>query len=167
MLAMGLVILSLTRGITIDIVGYLFGDILAVSQTDLLRIGGLSLFILGALLLLWKPLLTVLINQDLAQTEGVNVRLTRIMFILLLAILIAMMIQIVGVLLVASLLLLPSMTARRLAKTPEHMAIFAALYGTLSVIGGLYASLYLDSPAGPSIVVIALTGLIATYSLVR
>ena len=170
MLALALILLSLFQNIPVNLLSYLFGDILAISTNDLFWIGGATPFILLGLSLLWKPLMLICINPDLAYSEGINVRATRIAFILLLALLIAMMIKIVGVLLIASLLLLPPTTSQSFAKTPETMAALSIVFGVLSVLGGLFSSLYFDTPAGPSIVVIALTFFLvirATFFLIQ
>ncbi len=85
-----------------------------------------------------------------------NPALSRIVFMLLLAIVIAIAMKIVGILLITSLLIIPAATARRFASTPEQMAILASLIGAAGVIGGLYGSIHFDTPSGPSIVVAAL-----------
>lgn len=154
-LAIGLVALSFMKGVRVDLMAYLFGDILSVSSTDLLWIfggGGLSIAILIAI---WRPLLAITVHEELAQAEGVAVLPVQLVFTLLLAVVIAVSMKIVGALLIISLLIIPAATARPLARSPEQMAGFAALIGAISVAGGLTASFQWDTPSGPSIVVIA------------
>lgn len=152
-LALGLVMIALIDNVRIDLMAYLFGDILAVSQVDLYwLLGGGG--VLGAVLLwMWRPLLTMTVHAELAQVEGVNVVRVRLMFMLLLAALVALAMKIVGVLLVTSLLIIPAATARPLSRSPEQMAVLAAVCGGLSVLGGLAGSYFFNTPSGPSIVV--------------
>ena len=157
-LALGLVVLSLAGGRGVNYSAYLFGDILAVSREDLLHIYVFGAVLLAILLAVWRPLLSATVHQDLAQAEGVRVYRMRAILILLIALVIALAMQLVGVLLTTSLLIIPAATARRYAHTPESMAVLAVLIGVLSVVSGLYASLWWDIPSGPSIV-LAATGL--------
>lgn len=156
-LSIGLVAIAFMEGVRVDLMGYLFGDILAVSAMDLLWIYGGGIVVLGTLIALWRPLLAVTIHEDLARVEGVPVEWMRLAFVLLIAITIAAAMKIVGVLLITSLLIIPAATARRFAHTPEQMACIAALIGAAAVAAGLYASLYFDTPSGPSVVVAAAT----------
>ena len=117
----------------------------------------------GGLAWLWKDLVAITVHEDLAQIEGVNVLRTQIAFMALFALVIAMAMKIVGILLVTALLIIPAAAARRFARTPEQMAVLAAIVGSLAVMFGLYASLLWDLPSGPSIVVAA--GLIYAFSM--
>lgn len=155
-LAIGLVVLAFMTWVRVDLMGLLFGDILSVSQTDLLVIwaGGLfSLIILG---LIWKSLFAATVNAELAEAEGLQPRRAEIVFMLLMAAVIAIAMKIVGVLLITSLLIIPAAAARRFASSPAHMLGIAAVIGVCSAIVGLMGSLTLDTPSGPSIVVAAL-----------
>jgi zinc transport system permease protein len=154
-LSLGLVALSLIQGLRIDLMAYLFGDILAVTSTELYWIMAGGAAVLLALLMIWRPLLALTVNEDLAQVEGVRVDLMRLLFMLLMALVVAVAIKLVGVLLITSLLIIPAAVARRFSRSPEQMALLAALAGGLSVIGGMGVSLQWDTPTGPSIVVVA------------
>jgi zinc transport system permease protein len=154
-LAIGLVV-AFASGIRIDLMGFLFGDILAVSVTDIAVIYAGGAVILALVAALWRPLLAATVNAELAEAEGMRPEVTRIVFMLLLASVIAISMKIVGVLLITAMLIIPPATARRLSASPEQMAVIAAIAGVGSVVGGLYASLRFDTPSGPSIVVAAL-----------
>ncbi len=160
-LALGLVAASLVKGARIDLMGYLFGDVLAITIGDLYWIYGGGLVVLLVLGAFWRPLLALAVHAELARAEGVPVRAARLVFMLLVALTVAIAMKIVGVVLVTALLIIPAATARRFAATPEMMAILASLAGAISVAGGLGASLSWDSPAGPSIVVAALALFVA------
>ena len=154
-LAIGLVIISFMTWVRVDLMGYLFGDILSVSKTDLIIIylGGAA--ILAIMFMIWRSLLTATISPDLAYTVGLNPKKSNIIFTLLIAGVIAMAMKVIGIILVTSLLIMPAASARRFASTPEQMAFAASIIGILSVIGGLWSSLEFDTPSGPSIVVAA------------
>ena len=152
-LSVGLVAVSLMDSVRIDLMSYLFGDLLAVNNADLFWIYGGGALVLALLWKFWTPLLSITVHEELAQVEGVPVRRTRLMLMLLIALVIAVAMKIVGVLLITSLLIIPAATAQRLAKTPEQMAIGASVCGMLAVCGGLGFSWIYDTPTGPSVVV--------------
>lgn len=154
-LALGLALLSLQNSVQIDIMGYLFGDILNIGPTDLILIGLVGLLTLVFYLIYWNDLLNLTLNAQLAQVEGTKVKQVQLMYVMLLALMIALSMKIVGVLLVTSLLIIPTAAARRLSRTPEAMLGYSILLGALSVLLGLLASLNWDIPAGPAIVLVA------------
>lgn len=155
-LALGLVALGFVEAGRVDLMGYLFGDILAVSRADLLWIYGGGGAVLAATALLWRPLLAITVDEELARAEGVRAGAVRFAFTLLFALTIAIAMKVVGLLLIVALLIVPAAAARRLARSPEQMALLASVGGAASVTGGLHASLAWDTPSGPSIVVAAL-----------
>ena len=154
-LALGLVAVSFLSALRVDLMSYLFGDILAVTPTDIGWVYGGGTVALGVLAWLWKDLIAITVHEDLARTEGVNIIRTQIAFMILFALVIAMAMKIVGILLVTALLIIPAAAARRFARTPEQMAIFAAIAGSIAVALGLQGSLLWDLPSGPAIVVAA------------
>ncbi|MDJ0943655.1 MAG: metal ABC transporter permease [Kiloniellales bacterium] len=166
-LALGLVVLSFFETLRVDLMGYLFGDILAVSRSDLLWIYGGGILALGVLAAIWRPLLTATLHEELARAEGLPVVQLRLALMLTVAIVIAIAMKIVGILLIISMLIIPAATARCFARTPEQMAAIAALAGVLSVWLGLWGSLEADTPAGPSIVVATTVLFAAALALSR
>jgi zinc transport system permease protein len=154
-LALGLVCVSLFSGTRIDLMAYLFGDILSVTPTDLLSIWLVAVAVIAALIWLWQPLLAITVHEELAQVEGIPVNKVRTALMLLMALVIAIAMKVVGVLLITALLIIPAAASRRLTNTPEAMALGASLIGAMAVALGLYASYRWDSPAGPSIVLSA------------
>lgn len=166
-LSLGLVVLSFNREVRIDLLGYLFGDLLAVDPSDLLWIVAGSALVLACLLALWRQLLAVTVHEELAQVEGLPVAGLRLALVLLIALVIAVAMKIVGVLLITSLLIIPAAAAQRHSRTPEQMAIGASLLGMLAVGGGLSLSWFEDTPAGPSIVVCAASLFLLSLALPR
>ncbi|WP_281645325.1 zinc ABC transporter permease subunit ZnuB [Parendozoicomonas sp. Alg238-R29] len=152
-LSLGLVVVSLLGAVRVDMMAYLFGDLLAVGASDLFWIYGGGVVVLGLLARFWTPLISITVHEELAQVEGVPVERIRLLLMMLIALVIAVAMKIVGVLLITSLLIIPAATAQRLAKSPEQMAIGASILGMLSVTGGMWASLTWDTPTGPSVVV--------------
>jgi len=154
-LAFGLVAVSFLQGVRVDLMAYLFGDILSVGRGDLALIWGGSVAVLALVGWRWQALLTATLNPDLAYAAGINPRREELVLTLALALVVAVAIKVVGVLLIGAMLIIPAATARPFAATPERMAIMAAGVAALAVLGGLQASLIYDTPAGPSIVSLA------------
>ncbi|MEQ1669379.1 MAG: metal ABC transporter permease [Hyphomicrobium sp.] len=151
-LALGFVAIAMLKGPSIDLMSYLFGDVFAVTNIDLLWVYAGGAVVLALMLQLWRPLVRLSLHEDLATAEGIDPGLPRALFDILLAITIAISMKIVGILLVMAFLIVPAVAARPLASTPERMAVIAAAIAVVSVIAGLFLSLYTDAPGGPSIV---------------
>ncbi|WP_317057352.1 iron chelate uptake ABC transporter family permease subunit [Roseovarius rhodophyticola] len=154
-LAFGLVAVSFLSGVRIDLMAYLFGDILSVSRTDLLVIWGGAAIVVALIAWRWSALLTSTLNEELAYASGINPKREQLILTLALAVTVAVAIKVVGVLLIAAMLIIPAAAARGFARTPEVMAATAALIGAISAIAGLRAAYLFDTPAGPSIVCVA------------
>ncbi|PVB63748.1 metal ABC transporter permease [Labrenzia sp. 011] len=155
-LALGLVCLAFMTWVRVDLLGLLFGDILAVTRLDIAMVYGGGGLVLCVLALIWRRLFAATVSADLAAGEGQQPDRTDLVFMVLTAAVIAISLKIIGALLITALLIIPAAAARRFSASPEQMAVIAALAGALSAIGGLYASLHYDTPSGPSIVVAAM-----------
>ena len=155
-LAVGLVVLAFMTWVRVDLMGFLFGDILAITVEDIAIIWGGGLVVLALVSFIWKPLLASTVSYDIAVAEGLRPDLANFLFMVLMAGVIAISMKIVGVLLITALLIIPAATARRFSGNPEIMAVMASILGAASVWLGLEGSLKWDTPAGPSIVVAAL-----------
>ena len=166
-LSLGLVAISFMHEVRVDLMAYLFGDLLAVGGRDLLWIAAGSALVLGLLAWLWRPLLALTVHEELAKVEGLPVGALRLALMLLIAVVIAVAMKIVGVLLITSLLIIPAAAAQRHARSPEQMAAGASTIGLLAVCGGLALSWFQDTPAGPSIVVAAAGLFLLSFLLPR
>ena len=155
-LAIGLVVLAFMTWVRVDLMGFLFGDILAITTVDLALIWGGGAVVLAILAKIWKALFAATVSYDLALAEGGKPDQVNLAFMVLMAAVIAVSMKIVGVLLITALLIIPAAAARRFATSPEQMAVVAIILGIVSVYIGLNGSLEFDTPAGPSIVVAAL-----------
>ncbi|RTZ16357.1 zinc ABC transporter permease subunit ZnuB [Vibrio aquaticus] len=154
-LSLGLVAVSFLDNVRIDLMSYLFGDLLAVTPEDLIYIYGGVLVVASVLGIFWRSLLSTTVNEDLAAVEGHNVDLMRLVLMLMVGLVIAIGMKFVGALIMTSLLIIPAATARRFAHAPEQMAMLASLIGGIAVLLGLSMSWHYDTPAGPSVVISA------------
>ena len=151
-LAVGLVVIGFLSFIRFDIMGLLFGDILAVTENDLIIIwvgGALILFVLK---LIWKPLFASTVNYELAEAEGMKPERVNAIFTILMAAIIAISIKMVGLLLITGMLIIPAAMARNISNNPKQMVLFSIIGGLLSVVMGLFGSLQINTPSGPSII---------------
>lgn len=154
-LSLGLVVVSLMNNIRVDLMAYLFGDLLSVTTQDLWLIGPGVLVVIAILCWQWRSLLSMTISQELAHVDGVNLQRTRLTLMLVTALTIGLAMKFVGALIITSLLIIPAATARRFARTPEQMAYLAIVLGMFAVTGGLAFSALYNTPAGPSVVLCA------------
>ena len=153
--AAGLVVIAFMERLRVDLIAYLFGDILSVGAVDLWLIFATAAVVIAALAWQWRNLLSVTVNRDLAAVEGVPVERVRLLLMFLLAGVVAVGMKIVGMLLVVALVIIPAAAARRMAATPEQMAMASTAIGVISAVAGLFGSLQWDIPAGPAIVLVA------------
>ena len=165
-LALGVIVLALAgSGSGHNLLGYLFGDVLAVTREDLAIIWGGGAVGLGILVKVWRGLVASTLHEDLARAEGVPVVRLQMLYVVLMAAIVAVGMKVVGVLLIVALAIIPAAAARALARTPEQMAVFASIIGIASGTIGLFGSLWLDTPSGPSIVVAAAMLFVASFAL--
>lgn len=164
-LSLGVITIALLDNVRVDLMSYLFGDLLAIGYDDVWFIGIGVAIIAAILAFFWKQFLSITISPELAQIEGLNVARLRLLLMILTALTIALSMKFVGALIITSLLIIPSATARRFVRTPEAMVVIAILFSGLAVTGGLWLSSLKDTPAGPSVVVCS--GIIFAVSLLR
>lgn len=166
-LAYGIVTIALMPDVRVDLMGYLFGDVLAIGWGDILVIAGTGAALGIGIAVLWRPLLAISTDEELARVEGVRATPVRVALMVMLALLVATGMQVVGILLIVSLLVIPPAAARTISNTPLGMALASTLLAVASVVLGLVLSLSGDFPAGPSIVIVASLIFAALYLLRR
>ena len=162
-LALGVVVLALTGSQRVSLEAYLFGELLTISGPDLIWVVAVTAIVAIVLKLFWNHLLAITIHAELAEIEGYKVRRLNLLLVILLAMTIAVSMKLVGVLLITALLIIPPATARRVANSPESMALIASGIGIVSVLCGLLLSFYYDTPVGPTIVVMTTLLFIISY----
>lgn len=164
-LALGIIIISiLAKTVRVDVLEYLFGDLTAVTTNNLIVIALMDVVILGIIYYFWKPFVAVLINEDIAFVEGVNVQLIKSLLVFMLAIIVATCITMIGALLITSLLVIPASTARSFAKSPQQMIVYSFIVSNIAFVIGIVGSVYWDLPTSPAIV--ATLGIMFLVSLI-
>jgi zinc transport system permease protein len=161
-LALGLIVLSVVqaRGYNVNLIAYLFGDLLAVSKTDLYMMAAVVVIILLVFGRILPSLISISVNEDLARVDGIAVNRIRFVFMILLALVIAVALKVVGILLITALLIIPAATARLISKSPMQMVLLSVICVIAAVVTGLWSSLQWDWPLGPAIVLMAAAGFI-------
>jgi ABC-type Mn2+/Zn2+ transport system permease subunit len=162
-MALGVLIIGLQKGYQTDLLSYLFGDILAVSNADVVLSIGLAVVVVG--LIFWRStlLIKVAFNRDLAQVEGARVVLWDYLFMVLLALTVAVSLKIVGIVLVSALIIVPAATARNVARNFRSLMGVAVVVGLVSALAGLVGSYYLNTASGPTIVVVMILLFIVSF----
>lgn len=154
-LSIGIILISMMDHFRTDMMYYLVGDILAISEENLYTIAGVGLFTAICLRFIWRDLLSLTVHEDLAHTEGVKVERVKITYMLLIAFLVAVALKVIGVLLITALMIIPAAAARTISSTPLQMIMFSVVLGIVSVCSGVMASSQWDVPTGPAIVLSA------------
>ena len=149
-LALGVIGLSITPERS-NMTTFLFGDLLALSNKDILTLLVLVPVGLIVIKLLWIRLLKITLSEDIAASDGLNINFIRTAFMVTLALTVAIASQLVGILMVTSLMVLPAAAARVITKTPESMAVAATLIAMVGAIFGLYCSWMVNIPTTPMI----------------
>ena len=154
-LSIGMIIISMMEHVRTDLMYYLIGDILAIGMGDIYTIGAVVIVSAICLFMIWRPLLSLTVHEDLAQIEGINVNGIRIAYMLLIAFLVAVALKVIGVLLITALMIIPAAAARTISNTPLQMIFYSSCGGIFSVFAGIGASSQWDVPTGPAIVLSA------------
>ena len=154
-LAAGILLLSVSGAGNVSLEAILFGDLLATSIGDLGFIGATVALLLFLLWQHWRSFVAVSISPEIAQAEGIAVQKIQLILYLMIALLIAVMMKVMGVLLIGAMLVIPVSAARVFSRSPEQMLLYSFLFGLLSLLSGMGLSWQLDLQTGPAIVVIA------------
>ena len=162
-LAVGAVVLSVKRGFGIDIFSFLFGSLLTVSAADVLMILILSVIVLCVIGVLYKELLFVAFDEESAKASGIPVKVLDVVLLCATAIAVVSAMQIVGILLVSSLLIIPVASALQFSHGFKGTLFYSVVISVLSVILGLFSSFYLDIAAGGSIVLVTILFFIVSF----
>ena len=162
--ALGVILISQLKGYQ-SLEGVLFGEILFASAADVWVILGLSGLVLIFLLLNLRPLLLCVVQEDLARIAGVNIRRLNYFFVLLIALVIALLLQHLGALLISGLIVIPAAASRMVSSSFRQMLLLAAGFGFLGAIIGIGSSVQFDLPTGPTIV-LANVGLLVAAMII-
>ena len=154
-MAVGILFISQTPGYNVDLMSFLFGNILMIASEDLYWIAGLDLIILVIVFLFYKQFISVSFDEEFARLRGIPVERFYLLFLSLVALTVVILIQIVGLILVIALLTLPAAIAGLYVRSLSLMMILAALFGMIFTTGGLAISYQPDLPPGPTIILLA------------
>jgi zinc transport system permease protein len=154
-MAFGIVLISLSREYTVDLFGYLFGNILAITRGEVLLSLSVGVLVIGTILLFLKEIFITTYNEDIARVSGISVRGINILFLLLLSISIVVSIKIVGIILISALLVIPGATAQLFARSLSFMIAVSCGVAVISTVLGLIISYEFDIAPGGSIVLTA------------
>lgn len=152
-LAIGVVLISISSGFTVDIFSYLFGSILSVSTNDLITISVLGVVVLAVIYMFYKELVCISFDESWSEASGLNVSFLSNLLMILTAFTIVISMKIAGILLVSSLMVIPASTALLFKKGFRHTIAISAVIALVAVVSGLAASYYFDLAAGGSIVI--------------
>ena len=166
-LAGGIILVGMLPSQTVNLEAILFGDLLATTRSDLLSLLVTTLILLIILLHHWRAFVAVSVSREIAQAEGIEVRKLQFLMYTMIALLVAVMMKVMGVLLIAAMLVIPTTSARLFSRSPEQMVAISALYGLGALAGGIGGSFHFDFQTGPAIVVSATALLLITLALKR
>ena len=166
-LAGGIILVGLLPAQSVNLEAILFGDLLATTSADLTRLLITTVVLLLLLLHHWRSFVAVSVSREIAQAEGIEVRKVQFLMYIMIALLVAVMMKVMGVLLIAAMLVIPTTSARLFSRSPEQMVAVSALYGLGALAGGIGSSFQFDWQTGPAIVVSATMLLLITLAITR
>jgi zinc transport system permease protein len=166
-IGLGVVLISLAKGFNVDLFGYLFGSLLSVTESDLIRVAIISLIVYTVVFLFYKELLFLSFDEEGARLSGVSRSLVNLIFSILVALVISVSMQVVGILLVSALITLPVATALQLARSFRQTFIYSVLFGELAVVTGLIIAYQFNLASGGTIVLVAVALLLLVLIVKR
>lgn len=151
--AVGVIVISISKGFNLDIYGYLFGSILAITNIELIISGLITLFILSVIILFYNELFVSVFDSDFALVSGVETSKINYIMAVITSITIVTGIKVVGTMLISSMIVFPAVTALQISRGFKNTVFLSAVIAVSSVISGILCSLLFNIPAGASIVV--------------
>jgi zinc transport system permease protein len=166
-LAGGIILVGLLPAQSVNLEAILFGDLLATTLGDLTRLLVTTVLLLLLLRHYWRSFVAISVSREIAQAEGIEVRKIQLLMYIMIALLVAVMMKVMGVLLIAAMLVIPTSSARLFSRSPEQMVLVSGLYGLGALAGGITTSFHFDWQTGPAIVVSATILLLITLGITR
>ncbi|UOQ43840.1 metal ABC transporter permease [Halobacillus salinarum] len=163
-IGLGVILISLADGFNTDLFSYLFGSVTAVSRSNMWTVFIITFLVVGIVIIFYKELFVLSFDEEHASISGINGRMIHLLFIVMVAVVIAASMQVVGILLVSALMTLPVASALRVSQSFKQTIGLSILFGEISVIAGLISSYYLSVPPGGTIVVLAI--MILVFSMI-
>jgi ABC-type Mn2+/Zn2+ transport system permease subunit len=154
-MALAILFIGLMKTYNAEVYGYLFGSVLSVTSEELRIIGGLSVVVLGLILLFSKELYFIAFDQEMAEASGVPARRMFFLLLTLVALTVVVSLKTVGAILVFAMVLIPASTAYQLTHSLMTLTLYSVLIGMSTAVAGVLLSAVWDIPSGPAIVLLA------------
>lgn len=164
-MALGIFFINLSEGYAPDLMSYLFGNILLVSNVDLVLMFILNIIVIGTVIIYYNKFLAVTFDEEFAKSVGLNTDRIYLLLLILIAITTVMLIKVVGIVLVIALISIPPAIAINYSKSIKQMMLISVILGLLFTIFGLFISYYLNLTSGASIIFISVIGYLISYFL--
>jgi zinc transport system permease protein len=166
-MAIGIVFISQTPGYNVDLMSYLFGNILMVSRTDLYIMAGLDLAVAVLVALFYKQILALCFDEEFARIRGINVAAVYLLLLCMVAVTVVSLIQVVGLILVIALFTLPAAIAGQFVRSVAAMILVACALGAIFGFAGLGVSYASNLPSGATIILLAGLGYLISLAIAR
>jgi zinc transport system permease protein len=153
-IAGGILLSSIAGGFNVDLFSFLFGSILAISNTEVVLSIIISVLVLLLVSFFYNDLLSITFDEESAKVSGINIKRLNMVFVLMTAITVVLSMKVVGIMLISALLILPPVTALQVAESFKATIFVALVSAIISVISGILISFYLDLPTGAVIVIV-------------
>ena len=155
-LAIGIIVTSLTTGMTTDVSSYMFGSILAMTKEDVMLSAVLCIIVLGLFVLCYNQVFAVTFDENFAKATGVNVSAYNMLISVLTAVTIVLGMRMMGAMLISSLVIFPCLTSMRVFKSFTSVVVSSGILSLVCFLLGMMASYQFSMPAGASVVVVNL-----------
>ncbi|HKQ33929.1 MAG TPA: metal ABC transporter permease [Nitrospiraceae bacterium] len=156
-MALAILFIGLMKTYNAEVYGYLFGSVLSVTNGELSIIGGLSILVLGLIVLFSKELYFIAFDQEMAEASGVPARRIFFLLLTLVALTVVVSLKTVGAILVFAMVLIPASTAYQLTSSLRTLTLYSIVIGVTTAVAGVVISATWDVPSGPAIVLLATT----------
>jgi zinc transport system permease protein len=166
-IAIGVLLVSVTKGFNIDLFSYLFGNILAISTAEVAIVMALSVTVIIVVALFYQDLVAITFDEECAQAEGINTKAVNKVLVILTAVTVVLAMKVVGIMLVSALLIVPTVTALQIAKGFKMTILVAVIAAVVSVWIGIMLSFFLDWPSGATIVLVSFVLLVCSFGYRR
>lgn len=164
-IAVGIVLVSLSGGYNVDLLSYLFGNILTVNQTELVLSFIIFIVVVGSVMLFYHDLFAVTFDEELAKSMGIKTKRINVLLFILTAVVAVLAMKITGIMLLSAMLILPPLAAIQLSVSFKKTIIYSVLFAVLSVICGIFVSFLLNLPSGGTIVIFNLLFLLSIFAI--
>lgn len=151
-MAIGIIILSLKSGYQPDLISFLFGNILAIQNIELIIMSIFAIIVLGFLIYFYRQITYITFDEEGAKISGINTHLLNLIFYILLSVAVVLGVKMLGIILISALLVIPPSTSKLIAGSFKSLVIISIIIAEIIILGGIAISYYLNLPAGAVII---------------